>query len=73
MELINTPQVHLEECEKTAQRLILGSVFYDWGKGAFAVVKEAEQHKCKFTCEAKLESPWLRIVVNGTLSRFFSA
>lgn len=52
MDLINTTQVHLEECEKQrVQRHILCSVFCDWGKGASAVVKEVEQCKCKSTCE----------------------
>lgn len=74
MDLINTTQVHLEECEKQrVQRCILCSVFCDWGKGASAVVKEVEQCKCKSTCETRLESLWLRTEVNGTLNGFFSA
>lgn len=54
------------------QRHLLCSVFCDWGKGASAVVKEVEQYKCKSTCETRLETLWLRIVINGTLGRFFS-
>lgn len=51
-ELINIPQVHLEESEKIeSSETSFVQCFWQLEQTASAVIKEVEQRKCKSTCE----------------------